>query len=294
MEKILLLVHTDSDGGLPRAALEVLSGALRLSQDLGEAETVVGFIGGDVQGAADAVADCGAVGFLAVEGDEFSASRYASDAVAAEALVRESGATLVLVPATSRFARTIPGVVQRVDGRIDTHVTGLSVKDGAPRIERWYYRQRMVATLSRVQRPWFILIDSGVFEPWTGEAGTAALKGLTVDLPALRTRVVGEEAASAEAQTIRPDADLLFVAGAGWTKKQADGQPHVGDAERLILERTGDFGKEHLTVGAHDDEVGERSAHVDADAIAAPARRHRAPLRSRRRRSVPATSTASV
>jgi len=28
---------------------------------------------------------------------------------------------------------------------------------------------------------------------------------------------------------------LLFVAGAGWTKNQADGQPHPADAARLIL-----------------------------------------------------------
>jgi electron transfer flavoprotein alpha subunit len=46
---------------------------------------------------------------------------------------------------------------------------------------------------------------------------------------------VGEEAATAEAQTIRPDAELLFVAGAGWTKKQADGQSHLPEAEQLIL-----------------------------------------------------------
>ena len=35
-------------------------------------------------------------------------------------------------------------------------------------------------------------------------------------------------------QTIRPDAQLLFVTGAGWTKKQADGQTHVPEAEKLI------------------------------------------------------------
>jgi electron transfer flavoprotein alpha subunit len=28
---------------------------------------------------------------------------------------------------------------------------------------------------------------------------------------------------------------LLFVAGAGWTKKQSDGQTHVPEAEKLIL-----------------------------------------------------------
>jgi electron transfer flavoprotein alpha subunit len=36
-------------------------------------------------------------------------------------------------------------------------------------------------------------------------------------------------------QTIRPDAKLLLVAGAGWTKKQADGHVHAAEAELLIL-----------------------------------------------------------
>jgi electron transfer flavoprotein alpha subunit len=40
----------------------------------------------------------------------------------------------------------------------------------------------------------------------------------------------------ADAQTIRPDASLLFVTGAGWTKKQADGQTHVPEAGKLILD----------------------------------------------------------
>jgi electron transfer flavoprotein alpha subunit len=40
-------------------------------------------------------------------------------------------------------------------------------------------------------------------------------------------------------QTIRPEANLLFVAGAGWTKKQKDGQQHAADAETLILDFLG-------------------------------------------------------
>jgi electron transfer flavoprotein alpha subunit len=51
-----------------------------------------------------------------------------------------------------------------------------------------------------------------------------------------RTTVVGLQSPPADAQTIRPDADLLFVTGAGWTKKQADGQSHVPEAERIILD----------------------------------------------------------
>jgi electron transfer flavoprotein alpha subunit len=47
--------------------------------------------------------------------------------------------------------------------------------------------------------------------------------------------VTGVQAPKADEQTIRPDAKLLFVAGAGWTKKQPDGAVHVEEAQQLIL-----------------------------------------------------------
>jgi electron transfer flavoprotein alpha subunit len=50
-----------------------------------------------------------------------------------------------------------------------------------------------------------------------------------------RTTVTGVRAPQADEQTIRPDAKLLFVAGAGWTKKQSDGAVHAAEAETLIL-----------------------------------------------------------
>jgi electron transfer flavoprotein alpha subunit len=186
MEKILFLAHTDSAGTLPKAALEVLGGAMELAKSLGGTPLAVGLVGGDLQAAADSIAGCGAESFLAVSGDEFTVSCYATDAAAAEALVRKSEATLVIVPATSRFSRAMPGVAQRVDGRIDTHVTAVEVGAGAPQIERWYYRQRMVARLSRQQRPWFVLIDSGVFDAVEGMSGSAALENVAVEVPATR------------------------------------------------------------------------------------------------------------
>jgi electron transfer flavoprotein alpha subunit len=51
----------------------------------------------------------------------------------------------------------------------------------------------------------------------------------------LRTVVEGFRAPQLGGQTIRPDARLLFVAGAGWTKKQPDGQTHVPEASQEIL-----------------------------------------------------------
>jgi electron transfer flavoprotein alpha subunit len=237
MEKILFLAHVEGDGSLGKAAREALTGAVDLTKKLAGSTLTVGLWGQDVKPAADAVAGCGAGTFLGVTGAEFADSRYASDAAAAEALVRTAGATLVIAPTTSRVSRALPGVALRVGGRIDTHVAGIDTEGDALQIRRWYYRQRLVATLSRSQRPWILVADSGVFQPWTGAAGSVSVESLAVELPesCKRTRVEGEVDAAADAQTIRPDAELLFVAGAGWTKKQTDGQIHADVAEKLIL-----------------------------------------------------------
>ena len=170
-------------------------------------------------------------------GAAFAQSRYATDACAAEAICRETGATLILAAGTPRWCRTLPGVAHRLGGRADTHVTGLPVADGAVSITRWYYRQRMEAAIRRTQRPWVILIDPGCLDPWEGAGGAASVRLIDVQPPTgcLRTAVSGFLAPAADAQTIRPDADLLFVAGAGWTKAQADGKAHAPEAADLIL-----------------------------------------------------------
>jgi electron transfer flavoprotein alpha subunit len=193
-----------------------------------------------VRAAAGSIATCGAARFLAVEGDEFAPARYSTDAAAAEALARASGAAIILAPAGSRWNRVLPGVAHRLGGRADTHVTALERRDGRLVISRWYYRQRMEAALERQQRPWIILVEPGCREPWSGAPGTAAVETVPVAVSP-RTRVEGIQAPRSDQQTIRPDAELLFVAGAGWTKNQADGKPHVEEAERLIrdfLDRT--------------------------------------------------------
>ena len=238
METILLLANSEADGSLAKPALEALAGAKALSAGLPGSKLVVGLVGQTVQAGADHIASCGASAFLGVAGADFAPARYATDAAAAEALAKAAQATMILAPATSRWNRVLPGVAQRLGGRADTHVTGLSVSNGAPSISRWYYRQRMEAVLQRTQRPWCILVDPGSQSAWQGEPGTAALQSVAVNLPETckRTTVVGVREPAADAQTIRPDADLLLVAGAGWTKKQADGQAHVKDAERILRE----------------------------------------------------------
>jgi electron transfer flavoprotein alpha subunit len=78
-------------------------------------------------------------------------------------------------------------------------------------------------------------VEGGSYPAYTGPAGHAAPERIAVPNVATRTTVTGIRAPEADEQTIRPDAKLLFVAGAGWTKKQADGAIHAQEAEQLIL-----------------------------------------------------------
>ena len=238
METILVLAHTETDGSLAKSAREALHAAATLHKSLAGSKLVVGLVGENVQAAANSIAACPATKYFGVTGADFSQSRYATDAAAAEAICKAAQATVVVAPATSRWARVLPGVAQRLGGRADTHVTGVAAADGKISVNRWYYRQRMEGTLTRTQRPWFIGIDPGSQTACDCGAGTATVEMVAVNLTdaAKRTTVIGIREPKADAQTIRPDAQLLFVTGAGWTKKQADGQTHLPEAEKLILD----------------------------------------------------------
>ncbi len=183
METILFLAHTETDGTLAKPALEALGAAKALNTTLTGSTLVVGLIGGNTQPAANQIAACGAATFLAVTGADFAASRYASDAAAAEALCKAARASVVIAAGTARFNRCLPGVAQRLNGRADTHVSGLSAADGRVAINRWYYRQRMEGTLTRTQRPWVVLVDPGSQPAWSGAAGAATIEAVAVTLP---------------------------------------------------------------------------------------------------------------
>jgi electron transfer flavoprotein alpha subunit len=233
METILVLAHADETGSaLTRASLETVTAGLELAARL-SAPLTIGIVAADATAAASAVTATGAR-LLAVSGEAFAQARYASDAAVAEALCRAAKATIVLAPGTSRFTRVAAGVAYRLGGFIDTHITALGGAETVD-VSRWFYRQRVEAVLSRDARPWFLLLDAGTHAAFAAEAATAQVEQVAVQLPEMRTIVSGFRAPAEDEQTIRPDAKMLFVAGAGWTKKQPDGQIHAAEAGELIL-----------------------------------------------------------
>ncbi|HUA16248.1 MAG TPA: electron transfer flavoprotein subunit alpha [Verrucomicrobiae bacterium] len=237
MLNLLFLAHVDESGTvLPKAAFEALGATLDFAQPL-QAALTIGLIGETVQTAANSIAAVKASRIVAVSGADFKHPRYSSDAAALEAICRDAGADIVIAPATSRFLRVVPGVAQRMKGCVDTHLTAIEVRDGAPATTRWFYRQRLEGVIQRERRPWFLLLDPGGRAPWQGLPGNASVQNIELLLPpeAKRTAFSAIRTPPTDAQTIRPDAKLLFVAGAGWTKKQADGKTHLPEAEKLIL-----------------------------------------------------------
>jgi electron transfer flavoprotein alpha subunit len=238
MESILVLTHADDTGSaLTRASLEAVTAGLELVSQL-KSSLTIGIVAANAASAASSLASTGAR-LLAVSGEPFAQPRYATDAAACEAICRAAQATLVLAPTSTRCSRVAAGVAHRLGGFIDTHITNLNAASisAGDTIEatRWFYRQRVEAVLSREARPWFLLLDAGTHAAFAGEPAEVQVEQVPVQLPTIRTTVSGLREPKQDQQTIRPDAKLLFVAGAGWTKKQPDGQIHTAEAGDLIL-----------------------------------------------------------
>jgi electron transfer flavoprotein alpha subunit len=232
-ESILVLMHADETGSaLTTASLEAVTAGKELAARL-DASITIGVVAVEGALAVRGLASLNAR-VLVVSGEPFAQARYASDAAACDALCRTANATIVLAPGSSRFARVAAGVAHRAGGCVDTHVTSIG-GDGDIEVSRWFYRQRIEAVITRTARPWILLLDAGTHVPFPGAAGDVHAEQVEVTLPELRTTVTGTRAPALDAQTIRPDARMLLVAGAGWTKKQPDGQVHATEAGDLIL-----------------------------------------------------------
>jgi len=232
-ESILVLTHADETGSLlTKGSLETITAGKDLADRLG-ASLAVGILAVDGTSCARKLSGLNAH-FFAVSGEAFAQPRYATDSAAFEAICNASQPTIILTPQSSRIARVAAGVAHRIGANIDTHITSVRSQAGIEAC-RWFYRQRIEAALTRATRPWILLLETGAHLPFAGAGGEVSIKQVAFNVPEVRTVVMGTRTPAQDAQTIRPDARVLFVAGAGWTKKQPDGQTHADRAGELIL-----------------------------------------------------------
>ena len=172
----------------------------------------------------------------------------AKDVPAFADAIKASGAEIVLLPGNSRVKRSAAAAAMRAGAEIDTNVVDVEVADGKVLARRWVYRQRIFTTFSRAARPWVIVTDPSLFDELCAKVGAETGAFAEAADAATRTTVNGvENAGTGGESTIKPDAKLLFVAGAGWTKKQADGALHFDDAAAAI---TGFLAKSGASLGS--------------------------------------------
>ena len=174
---------------------------------------------------------------------------FAQDVPALADAIKAGGDELVLLlPGNSRVKRAAAAAAMRAGAEIDTNVVDVDVADGKAVARRWVYRQRIFTTFSRAARPWVIVTDPSLFDELCAKAGVTAVALDAAASAPSRTTVNGvENAGTGGESTIKPDARLLFVAGAGWTKKQADGALHLDEASAAI---TGFLGKSGASLGS--------------------------------------------
>lgn len=237
-EKVLVIVAIESDGQPVKQDLEAVALGKSLSDGAG-GSLAIGVVGGDTANAVESLKGLGAGIVYSVSGDAYSVSRYKSDAAAVQSIAGAAEATIILGAATPRWSRVAAGLAQRLGGVFDSQIAGTRVEDGTVSIDRWFYRQRMKGTLSRTQRPWVVTVAGGAAEPAPPGGADSEVVELSPDAVDSKTTVNGVLAAEGDSQTINPEADVLFVTGAGWTKKQADGAVHAKEAEELILDFLG-------------------------------------------------------
>ncbi len=173
---------------------------------------------------------------------------FAQDKPALAEAIKTSGADIVLLPGTSRVRRAIGAAALCAGAQVDTNVVSLTIDGETVTAQRWLYRQRILVTFSRAARPWVIVTDPSLFAEICAKAGVEPAALDPAPATSSRTRVNGLVAASGGGEsTIKPDAKLLFVAGAGWTKKQADGATHLDEAASTI---TGFLAKSGASLGS--------------------------------------------
>ena len=173
---------------------------------------------------------------------------FAKDVQAISESIKSVGADVVLLPGNSRVKRSAPAAAMRIGAEIDTNVVDIDIVDDKVVAKRWVYRQRIFTEFSREAKPWVIVTDPSLFDEICVKAG--AEYGAFAEDASVATRTVVdgvENAGTGGESTIKPDASLLFVAGAGWTKKQADGSLHLEEAANTI---TDFLGKSKASLGS--------------------------------------------
>ena len=210
---MVLVVADHKDGELRKSTLELVSAARALAEGLGT--EVAGLVlGGDVQGAAEALSGYVETVYT-VSDSSLEPFRAEPWTAAVTAVAQEKGAQTILVSATRSGLSYSPRVALRLDAPLLEDVTGLEVEGGKVTATRFSYLARVTERVRAEGLPVVVSIKPNIYSP-ADASGSGSVEAVDVTLPEEAGRVtVGERSSAAGGRVALEEAKVVVTGGRG-------------------------------------------------------------------------------
>ncbi len=211
MGTILALVE-QREGHLRKSAAEVIGEAARVGAALGF-EVAAGLCGSGIAALGEGLGEMGAGTCYQVDSDalaDYSTEGYTS---ACEAIVKESGATVVFMAASAMGKDLGPRLAERLKAGVASDIVATSVEEGKLTVKRPIYAGKLIATVGFESPIAMATLRPNVFETAEG-SGSATVKSVAMPETTIRARVK-ETVRSASTRAELTEADIVVSGGRG-------------------------------------------------------------------------------
>ena len=210
---MILVIAEQSNGSLKKSALELLSAAKSLSENLG-GDVVAAVLGEGISAVATELANYVA-NVIAVDDAALVDIRAEPYTSVVTMLAKELGAKAVLVSASKSGLSYSARVAMRLDAPLLEDVTSLAVEAQQVVATRFSYLARVTETVKALALPVVISVKPNIF-PVAEASAAGAVETKAARLAATDERVkVGEKAAAKTGRVALDEADIIVTGGRG-------------------------------------------------------------------------------
>lgn len=217
---MILVVTFEKDGRLAKSALELVSAARTLAEQLGVGVTA-GVFGADPEAAAAELAGY-VPAVTAVKGPDLAPLRADAATSGVAALAQASGATVVLASATRSGLSFTPRLAVRLGAALLEDVTSVTAEAGAVTAQRFTYLARVTETVKALTTPVVISVKQNALSAAapTGSRGTVTVQAFEPDAATARVSV-GDRTAAKGGRVALEEAKRVVAGGRGLGDKES-------------------------------------------------------------------------
>lgn len=254
MNEILGLLFLDKDNESIKKQLEIIFTITKLKTQNPNLKVTLGLISSDFN--TENIKELSLVRdgidkILIISKKELEFKNSNFDIQAVDYLLKDMDLDLIISNYSLRSTIALTSYAAKENISIDSKVANINYTDGKLLIEKWIYKQRMLAKYYYIKSPLVLLQERKIYSDsedykeflsniFTNTPNVSELDYIDLSdglcLKGSSTKFIKEEKIKENLDTIRPDAELLFVAGAGWTKSQSNKEKTSQEVENIILQ----------------------------------------------------------